>query len=177
MRFSKKLTFLSVLMAASCAASAATTGTLTITGNVVDQTCEVDAGQMTREVSLGDLSQGSIKGVAVDAAITSKDLVFDMTKCPSNVKSVGIAFNFTPDASHTGYLANAGKGKGVLLGITDESDALVKAGGVVLSKNLDTKAGTAKVTAKVKAFRTAATDADIVAGDVSSTATVTISQN
>ncbi|EJM4256837.1 type 1 fimbrial protein, partial [Salmonella enterica] len=49
-----KLLAIAVLSAAGMsAASAATQGTLTITGNVVDQTCEVAAAQLTRTVDLG----------------------------------------------------------------------------------------------------------------------------
>ncbi|MCT7130759.1 hypothetical protein M1753_24105, partial [Salmonella enterica subsp. enterica serovar Pomona] len=60
-----KLLAIAVLSAAGMsAASAATNGTLTITGNVVDQTCEVAAGQMTRTIDLGDITQGTIKAAA-----------------------------------------------------------------------------------------------------------------
>ncbi|EJB3413753.1 type 1 fimbrial protein, partial [Salmonella enterica] len=54
-----KLLTIAVLSAAGMsAASAAVNGTLTITGNVVDQTCEVDATQLTRTIDLGDIPQG-----------------------------------------------------------------------------------------------------------------------
>ncbi|EKE1575787.1 type 1 fimbrial protein, partial [Salmonella enterica] len=54
-----KLLAIAVLSAAGMSvASAATQGTLTITGNVVDQTCQVDAAQLTRTVDLGDITQG-----------------------------------------------------------------------------------------------------------------------
>lgn len=176
MRF-LKLSLLTVLVTGSCMANAATQGTLTITGNIVDQTCEVDAAQMTRTIDLGDIAKGNITAAAVDGSVTSKPLVFDLTKCPASAKSVGIRFDFTPDASHTTYLSNTGTGAGVLLGITDNQDNLEQSGGVVLATNLDTTAGTATVNAKVHAYRTAATDADITAGNIASTATVTINQN
>ncbi|EMW9621473.1 hypothetical protein V5Y70_004943, partial [Salmonella enterica] len=54
---------------------------------------------------------------------------------------------------------------------------LVAPGGVVNAANLDTTAGTATVNAKVQAYRTAATDADITAGNIASTATVTVVMN
>lgn len=176
MRFFR-LPLLAVLVAGPCMANAATQGTLTITGNIVDQTCEVDAAQMTRTVDLGDISKGSITTAAVDGSVASRPLKFDLTKCPASAQSVGIRFDFTPDASHTTYLSNTGTGAGVLLGITDDQDNLEQSGGVVLATNLDTSAGTATVNAKVHAYRTAATDADITAGNIASTATVTINQN
>ncbi|EDQ2188820.1 type 1 fimbrial protein [Salmonella enterica] len=173
-----KLLAIAVLSAAGMsAASAATQGTLTITGNVVDQTCEVNAAQLTRTVDLGDITQGAIKAAAQHASITSKPLVFDVTKCPASTKSVGIKFDFTADAAGNQYLSNTGNGKGVLLGITDDTDTLVTAGGVVNAANLDTTAGTATVNAKVQAYRTAAADTDVTAGNIASTATVTVAMN
>ncbi|EDY9238452.1 type 1 fimbrial protein [Salmonella enterica subsp. enterica serovar Kottbus] len=173
-----KLLAIAVLSAAGMsAASAATTGTLTITGNVTDQTCEVDAAQMSRTVDLGEITQGAIKAAAQNASVVSKSLVFNVTACPASTKSVGIEFGYTADPINTQYLANTGTGAGVLLGITDNTDALVPNDGTVNATDLDTTAGTATVNAKVQAYRTAPTDADIVAGDVSSSATVTISQN
>ncbi|EAA3138413.1 type 1 fimbrial protein [Salmonella enterica subsp. enterica] len=176
MRF-LKLSLLAALATGACMANAATQGTLTITGNIVDQTCEVDAAQMTRTVDFGDIGKAAITAAAVDGSITSKPLVFDFTKCPASTTDVGIRFDFTPDANHTNYLSNTGTGAGVLLGVTDENDNLEQSGGVVLATNLDKTAGTATVNAKVHAYRTAATDADITAGNIASTATVTINQN
>ncbi|ELL9165533.1 hypothetical protein Q3Z59_004942, partial [Salmonella enterica] len=56
-------------------------------------------------------------------------------------------------------------------------DTLVATGSSVNATNLDTAAGTATVNAKVHAYRTAATDADINAGNIASTATVTVVMN
>ncbi|ELC4346692.1 type 1 fimbrial protein [Salmonella enterica] len=173
-----KLLAIAVLSAAGMsAASAATQGTLTITGNVVDQTCEVDASQLTRTVDLGDITQGAIMAAAQNASVTSKPLTFDVTKCPASITGVGIKFDYTTDATNTQYLANTGKGKGVLLGITDDADALVAPGSVVNAANLDTTTGKATVNAKVQAYRTAAADTDVTAGNIASTATVTVAMN
>lgn len=173
-----KLLAIAVLSAAGMsAASAATQGTLTVTGNVVDQTCEVAAAQLTRTVDLGDITQGTIKAAAQNASVANQPLVFAVTGCPASATGVGIKFDYTADATNTQYLANTGNGKGVLLGITDDADALVAPGGKVSAANLDTTAGTATVNAKVQAYRTAATDADIAAGNIASTATVTVVMN
>ncbi|EHA4409846.1 type 1 fimbrial protein, partial [Salmonella enterica subsp. enterica serovar Give] len=102
---------------------------------------------------------------------------FDVTKCPASTTSVGIKFDYTTDATNTQYLENTGNGKGVLLGITDDTDTLVTAGGVVNAANLDTTAGTATVNAKVQAYRTAVADTDVTAGNIASTATVTVAMN
>ncbi|EKK6578952.1 type 1 fimbrial protein, partial [Salmonella enterica] len=132
-----KLLAIAVLSAAGMsAASAATQGTLTITGNVVDQTCEVAAAQLTRTVDLGNITQGTIKAAAQNASVANQPLVFAVTGCPASATGVGIKFDYTADATNTQYLANTGNGKGVLLGITDESDALVAPGGVVNAANL-----------------------------------------
>lgn len=173
-----KLLAIAVLSAAGMsAASAATQGTLTITGNVVDQTCEVDASQLTRTVDLGEITQGTIMAAAQNASVSHKPLVFDVTKCPASATGVGIKFEYTTDATNTQYLANTGNGKGVLLGITDDADALVAPGGVVNAANLDTTTGNATVNAKVQAYRTAAADTDVTAGNIASTATVTVVMN
>ncbi|EAZ1417769.1 type 1 fimbrial protein [Salmonella enterica subsp. enterica serovar Carrau] len=173
-----KLLAIAVLSAAGMsAASAATNGTLTITGNVVDQTCEVDAAQLTRTVDLGEITQGNIMAVAQNASVSHKPLVFDVTNCPASATGVGIKFEYTTDATNTQYLENTGNGKGVLLGITDDADALVAPGSVVNAANLDTTAGKATVNAKVQAYRTAAADTDVTAGNIASTATVTVVMN
>lgn len=173
-----KLLAIAVLSAAGMsAASAAVNGTLTITGNVVDQTCEVDASQLTRTVDLGEITQGAIMAAAQNASVSNKPLVFDVINCPASATGVGIKFEYTTDTTNTQYLANTGNGTGVLLGITDDADALVAPGGVVNAANLDTTAGTATVNAKVQAYRTAATDADITVGNIASTATVTVVMN
>lgn len=173
-----KLLAIAVLSAAGMsAASAATQGTLTITGNVVDQTCEVDATQLTRTVDLGEITQGNIIAAAQNASVTSKPLTFDVTNCPASATGVGIKFEYTTDTTNTQYLENTGDGKGVLLGITDDADALVAPGGVVKAANLDTTTGNATVNAKVQAYRTAAADTDITAGNIASTATVTVAMN
>lgn len=173
-----KLLAIAVLSAAGMSAvSAATQGTLTITGNVVDQTCEVDASQLTRTVDLGEITQGTIMAAAQNASVSHKPLVFDVTKCPASATGVGIKFEYTTDTTNTQYLANTGNGKGVLLGITDDADALVAPGSVVNAANLDTTTGNATVNAKVQAYRTAAADTDVTAGNIASTATVTVVMN
>ncbi|EKC4630178.1 type 1 fimbrial protein [Salmonella enterica] len=173
-----KLLAIAVLSAAGMSvASAATNGTLTITGSVVDQTCEVDAAQLTRIVDLGEITQGNIMAVAQNASVSHKPLVFDVTNCPASAPGVGIKFEYTTDATNTQYLENTGNGKGVLLGITDDADALVAPGGVVNAANLDTTTGNATVNAKVQAYRTAAADTDVTAGNIVSTATVTVVMN
>ncbi|EHO1435895.1 type 1 fimbrial protein [Salmonella enterica] len=173
-----KLLAVAVLSAAGMsAASAATNGTLTITGNVTDQTCEVDAAQLTRTIDLGDIPQGNIKTAAQNASLTSKPLTFSVTGCPASTQSVGIKFDFTADAAGNQYLNNTGNGKGVLLGITDDTDVAIQTGGTVTAANLDAAAGTATVNAKVHAYRTAADDAGITAGNIASTATVTVETN
>ncbi|HBJ6378807.1 TPA: type 1 fimbrial protein, partial [Salmonella enterica subsp. enterica serovar Eastbourne] len=101
-------------------------------------------------------------------------LAFNVTNCPASTNSVGIKFDYTADATNTQYLANTGTGAGVLLGITDDADALVANGGTVNAADLDTTAGTATVNAKVQAYRTAADVAGITVGNIASTATVTV---
>ncbi|EIB6398869.1 type 1 fimbrial protein [Salmonella enterica] len=173
-----KLLAIAVLSAAGMSAASATTqGTLTITGNVVDQTCEVDASQLTRTVDLGEITQGNIMAVAQNASVSNKPLVFDVTNCPASAAGVGIKFDYTTDTTNTQYLENTGNGKGVLLGITDDADALVAPGSVVNAANLDTTTGKATVNAKVQAYRTAAADTDVTAGNIASTATVTVVMN
>ncbi|EMZ7035334.1 type 1 fimbrial protein [Salmonella enterica] len=172
-----KLLVVAVLSAMGMStASAAVNGTLTITGNVTAQTCEIDAAQLTRTVDLGEITKGASMNVAVDAPIqgVGKPLTFNVTKCPASTTSVGVKFDFTADTAKPQFMKNTGTGAGVLLGITDSSDDLVASGGTVNATDLDAKAGTATVNAKVQAYRIAVNDAGITAGDIASTATVTV---
>ncbi|EAW1004186.1 type 1 fimbrial protein [Salmonella enterica] len=115
--------------------------------------------------------------VAQNASVSNKPLVFDVTNCPASAAGVGIKFDYTTDTTNTQYLENTGNGKGVLLGITDDADALVAPGSVVNAANLDTTTGKATVNAKVQAYRTAVADTDVTAGNIASTATVTVVMN
>ncbi|EBO6445969.1 type 1 fimbrial protein [Salmonella enterica] len=173
-----KLLAIAVLSAAGMsAASAATQGTLTITGNVVDQTCQVDASQLTRTVDLGDITQETIMATATRGTVVSKPFVFNFTGCPASTTGVGIKFDYKTSGNFADVMENTGNGKGILLSITDDADNPVKPGDKVSATNLDTTAGTATVNAKVEAVRIAASDADITAGNIASTATVTVVMN
>ncbi|EGK6862071.1 type 1 fimbrial protein [Salmonella enterica subsp. enterica serovar Glostrup] len=156
---------------------------ITVSANVVSRSCEIDKNLLEGggTISLAGLPQNIIRDTTVDSPVRSKDLVINLIHCPVDAK-VGISFNFTPDPNHPAYMANnssSGSGdlNGVLLGLTDEGDNLLRSGSTVVATQQDVLAGTATAKIKVKAFRVAATDAGISGGLVSSLATLTINQN
>lgn len=167
-----KYSVLSILLGASFASGATETGTLTITGNVVDQTCEVPAAQLIQSVTIPEIGQAALTGTAENAAVpnVSVPLQFDVTNCPASVSRVGIRFDYTADGSYATYMQNTGSATGVLLGISKDSDTTPVASATSIDAT-NIANGAATVSAKVNAYRTSAA---IAAGDIASTATVTV---
>ncbi|EBN7971039.1 type 1 fimbrial protein [Salmonella enterica] len=178
MKINAQLTVLSCVLAGVFSASvcAATvnpvTGSLKITGNVVDATCEVPAAQLTRTINVPEIDQSVLTAAGKGAAVTgaSTAFQFDVTKCPTSVKRVGVRFDYTGDTAFPALMKNTGTAKGVLLGISKDTDTTA----ITTGTSVDAASianGAATVKAKVNAYRT--TEA-VVAGDIASTATVTV---
>ncbi|EJT7259157.1 type 1 fimbrial protein [Salmonella enterica] len=152
--------------------SATETGTITVTGNVVGVTCEVPAAQLTRTINVPEIDQSVLTAAGKGAAVTgaSTAFQFDVTKCPTSVKRVGVRFDYTGDTAFPALMKNTGTAKGVLLGISKDTDTTA----ITTGTSVDAASianGAATVKAKVNAYRT--TEA-VVAGDIASTATVTV---
>lgn len=152
--------------------SAAETGTVTVTGNVVGVTCEVPAAQLTRTINVPEIDQSVLTATGKSAAVTgaSTAFQFDVTKCPTSVERVGIRFDYTGDTAFPTFMKNTGTAKGVLLGISKDADTDAIATGTSVDAASVAK-GAATVKAKVNAYRTLE---PVVAGDIASTATVTV---
>lgn len=172
-----KYSALATMLVGTIAANAAETGTLQISGTVVEHTCSVPADQLTQTVDMGTITPAGLKALNEGEGLTKADksLHFDVTDCPAATTAVGIKFDFTPDAAGAQYMANTGSATGVALGIVDADDAQVINGGVAHAKDLDAAAGTATVNAKVRVYRVGS--AEPVAGDIASTTTVTVTTN
>ncbi|EBI9057214.1 type 1 fimbrial protein [Salmonella enterica] len=152
--------------------SAAESGTVTITGNVVGVTCEVPAAQLTRTINVPEIAQSVLTATAKNAVVTgtSTAFQFDVTKCPTSVKRVGIRFDYAGDGTFITYMKNTGTAKGVLLGISKDTDTDAIATGTSVDAGPIAN-GAATVKAKVNAYRTLE---PVAAGDIASTATVTL---
>ncbi|ELV5025792.1 type 1 fimbrial protein [Salmonella enterica] len=167
-----KCSLLSCVFVAASAVNAADMGKVIFTGEIVERTCEVPASQLTRTITLPSIGQATLSSAAENEAVTgaTMPLQFDVTNCPSTVKRVGIRFDYTADTAYSTYMANEGKATGVLLGISKDADTVaIATGSSVDAESIDSGAATVK--AKVNAYRTSAT---VTAGDIASTATVTV---
>ncbi|ELI8702898.1 type 1 fimbrial protein [Salmonella enterica] len=152
--------------------SATETGTITVTGNVVGVTCEVPAAQLTRTINVPEIDQSVLTAAGKGAAVTgaSTAFQFDVTKCPTSVKRVGVRFDYTGDTAFPALMKNTGTAKGVLLGISKDADTDAIATGTSVDADAIAN-GAATVKAKVNAYRTSEA---VAAGDIASTATVTL---
>ncbi|NWA62460.1 type 1 fimbrial protein [Pantoea sp. B9002] len=148
------------------------TGTVTMSGNVSGATCQVPLDQLTRTIDFSELTTAQILEKADSESISSKNIDFDVTGCPTSVTNVGVKFDFTADASNPKYLANNGDAEGVAFGVTDAADTLINNGDEISASNYNTGTGTAQVNAKIQAYRVG--NSTPVEGLISSTAIVTL---
>ncbi|EIS6415766.1 hypothetical protein L0B67_005089, partial [Salmonella enterica] len=74
-----------LLYGISASVNAATeTGSVSITGNILDSTCEVPAAQLTRTIMLPEINQSTLSSVANNAVVSgvSQTFQFDVN-CPA----------------------------------------------------------------------------------------------
>lgn len=135
-------------------------GTYSVVGNLYDATCTIDAAQLTRTIDLPRIHSGAASTAPVGSVLNSQDFDFDFTTCPAGFDKAGIKFSYNADANHANYMANTGDATGVLLGISDVADTTAIASGTTLKSDIDTTAHTAKVQAKVNAYRVSGTVAE-----------------
>lgn len=161
-----------VAFTVSVNAAAKETGKLAIQGNIVDATCEVPANQLTRTINVPEIDQSVLTATGKSTAVTgaSTAFQFDVTKCPASVKRVGVRFDYTGDTAFPTFMKNTGTAKGVLLGISKDADTDAIATGTSVDADAIAN-GAATVKAKVNAYRTVEA---VAAGDIASTATVTL---
>ena len=108
------------LMTGTVNAAGPQTGTLTITGQVVDSTCQVDINGGVKTFDFGEINKtdwdaANTDDVAIGAPQT---VAFTVSDCPAYVTNVSVKFgNFTDK-----YLdKSGGTGEGIMFGVTDEA--------------------------------------------------------
>lgn len=142
------------------AASDNNNGTFSVVGNVYDATCAIPAAELTRTIDIPRIHTTDASTAAAGAVLKSQDIDFDFTDCPAAFTKAGIKFSYDADANNANYMANTGDATGVLLGISDAADTTAIASGTTLKSDIDAAANTAKVQAKVNAYRVAGTVAE-----------------
>lgn len=147
----------------------AATGTITIQGEITDNSCTVPAGEMTRTIPLAKITPGYLDLSDDGEEITSEAFNFNFYNCPFSVSDVGVKFTYTSDNNNANYLANTGIGRGVSFAITDERGALIANNDVIRATGYSNGDGAGSISAKVKAFRNAD---DVAEGNISSVANV-----
>lgn len=148
----------------------AETGTVTMAGEVTEQSCYIPASQMTRTVAIGEIDGND--SATPNSAVSSQDLSFNVAGCPAGTNDVGVTFNFEADATNSSYLKNNGNSQGFLLGVTKADDSLITSGSLISSEDFDALTGTGTVNAKIKAYRVASTP--VVEGNINSLVSVTL---
>lgn len=129
------------------------TGSLHVTGQIVDATCTIDANQLNQTIDLGAIHASDLAAATQGAVVTSKPVDFTLTACPASLTGVGMRFNYTEDAAGH-YMTNTGDAKGVLLGISTTADTVaLPTGSTVMSADYDATGGSATIHAKVNAYR------------------------
>lgn len=151
------------------------TGTLTMSGEVTEQSCFIPLPEMTRVLTIEDIDASVLDPASPNTAVASQDFSFNVADCPAGTNNVGVTFNFEADANNPNYMKNNGVAEGVLLGITQENDTPITDGETILSADLDPNTGAGTINAKIQAYRIGS--APSVGGNISSTASVTLTAN
>ncbi|WP_413676617.1 fimbrial protein [Pantoea dispersa] len=168
----KKALLASMVLGGTLSPAVAVTGTMSFNTSVAASSCTVPTDQLTREITLAEITSGEINNASEGDRIKSENLTFDFMTCPPTTANVGIQFDFNSDPTNTSHMANSGSAEGVLLGITNINDQLQTSGSIVQSTDFDPNTGTGTVNAKVSAYKVGS--APPVPGTIESTATITI---
>lgn len=175
MNFKKGIIFSLVVAAMYSGAVTANTGTMTMSGEVTENTCLVPSTQLNQSVNLAELDFEAVNNADENSSVGNTTFKFDVTGCPASTNSVGIRFDFATDGAGSKYMKNDGDARGIVFGITDSNNDLKDSGETITASDLDTSTGTATINAKLHAYRVGS--ANPVAGDIASAATVTFETN
>lgn len=122
--FKKALVAAALLSAVSMNAANAADGTITFTGNIIAQTCEVN-GAVPGDipVTLGDYTTGEFNGSGSTAG--NETITMALTNCPTTVNNVSILFGGTADGDNADLLAVERTGAGVGIGIYESNGSTI----------------------------------------------------
>ena len=156
---------------ATTAAQAATTGTLRFSGQVDAGTCDLDAGDVNRSITLP-----TIKISDFDQAAYAGTLDFELSAdCESDISSVTFLFTGTPAGEDASLFANTGTSGGTALWLAHRAPAF----SIIPANGTPTQRSRTVATSNRKAVLplTAAyhkTGAILTQGTLASTVTVSI---
>ena len=148
---------------------AAADGTVTITGKIVDQTCQLGGTGGNYTVTLPTVNKSTL----ATAAATNGDTKFTiaLTNCPTG--NVGVYFdNTNANVNAAGRLNNTGSASNVNVQLLNSAKTVIdltkdRSGQNLIATNVTTAGGAANIDFFARYYATAAT----TAGDVTSTAT------
>lgn len=165
----------SVILAglASGSAFADDSGSVHVTGTIVDASCLITQSQLDRTVDFGNIAKSDVTSADVGAVVKTEPLAFDITDCPASTNQVGIRFDYTANADGQNYLQNTGDAAGALFGISSDTDDTAVASGTALYAASIT-GGAATVNAKANLYHV---DDTYTPGSLTSTANVTLVYN
>lgn len=150
-------------------------GSVNLSGTVVDATCTITGG-LTKTIPLDDIQANELSAAKAGSVVGQKPIAISLTACPASLTKLGASFSYTSDSAGTNYLENTTSGTGVRFGIsTDLDNVALASDSVVYSKDYASAGGAATINAKVNAYRIG--NELVEAGDVTSTATVSIVYN
>ncbi|EOZ0829436.1 fimbrial protein [Citrobacter freundii] len=121
-----------LMLTAGLAQSANTqTGTLTITGQIADTTCEISVSDASAGTyDFGKISHAMFDGANTDGidVVPAKDMKFTVKNCPAATKTLHVAFQYNADTTDANLLGNTGTGKGVSFMLKDANDTILTSG-------------------------------------------------
>lgn len=172
----KKIPFALVLAfcLASGSAYAATTGTVTITGLVVDQTCEIAAGDINKAVTLATVPESAFTAIA--DVVAPQTFTIGLTNCSAGA-DVYAAFSApladVDAGTHTLINQGTATGVNVILSEQDDTQILLNDATYTLTtaQTLTTVLGANTLTYSAAYYATAAA---VGAGTVTATANYVI---
>lgn len=167
--FKKALVAAALMSAVSMNAANAADGTITFTGNIIAQTCQVN-GSVPGDipVNLGDYTSKEFNSAG--STVGNETIRMELTACPTAVNAVSILFGGTADSTMPALLANSSGATGVGIGIY-EADGSTAIPINSASANIPLTAGVGTGTFIAKYVSTAATVGE---GAVNATAQYTI---
>jgi type 1 fimbria pilin len=157
--------------AASSAAMAQSNATVSVTGRIVEASCQWGAGGADRTITLDPVNVGVLKQGQV-AGLMSFNL--SLTNCASGLAQATFSFAGTPDATDPLRYRNTGTAKGVAIELQSSDGTTIGANGTNSQRTVAINGNQATLALRAGYWQVAAAASG---GTVASTATLTVSYN
>lgn len=128
MNIKKKILSLAIMSAMSlCTANAFAdanvgTATVTVTGDILPSTCELDQPDGNYTLDLGNIGVLDLSEEVGEPSSQRADTEIRFTNCDPSLTSIDMTFNGTPDDDLPDYFKNTGDATGVAIDIGSGSD-------------------------------------------------------